>query len=94
MEESREEQDKKYAKMIAKAWSDASFKERLLADPRAVLEAEGISVPPGVDVKVLEQTDMQLFLVIPTPPLDVNIQEVDQRMATSSPSVIGCMNCH
>jgi hypothetical protein len=94
MEEEMKEQNKKYAKLIAKVWSDASFKERLLADPRAVLEAEGISVPPGVDVKVLEQTYTQLFLVIPTPPLDVNIQDIDQRMAASSPSVIGCMNCH
>ncbi len=48
----REEQGKKYAKLIAKAWSDEAFKERLLTDSRAVLEAEGISVPPGVDIKV------------------------------------------
>ena len=68
MEETREEQGKKYAKLIAKAWSDESFKERLLSDSRAVLEAEGISVPLGVDVKVLEQTDTQLFMVIPIKP--------------------------
>ena len=68
MEETREEQDKKYAKLIAKAWSDEAFKERLLTDSRAVLEAEGISVPPGVDVKVVEQTDTQFFIVIPKMP--------------------------
>jgi hypothetical protein len=45
MEETSEEQGKKYAKLIAKTWSDESFKEKLLSDPRAVLEAEGISVP-------------------------------------------------
>ena len=61
----REEQGKKYAKLIAKAWSDEAFKERLLTDSRAVLEAEGISVPPGVDIKVVEQTDTQFFMVIP-----------------------------
>lgn len=41
MEETREEQGKKYAKLIAKAWSDESFKERLLSDSRAVLEQRG-----------------------------------------------------
>ena len=68
MEESREEQGKKYAKLIAKAWSNESFKERRLTDSRTVLEAEGIRVPPGVDVKVVEQTDTQLFVVIPKIP--------------------------
>ena len=65
MEDVREEQSKKFAKLIAKAWSDEAFKERLLTDSRAVLEAEGISVPPGVDIKVVEQTDTQFFMVIP-----------------------------
>ena len=68
MEETREEQGKKYAKLIAKAWSDESFKEKLMSDSRAILEAEGISVPPGVDVKVMEQTETQLFVVIPKKP--------------------------
>jgi hypothetical protein len=39
MEEERKEQNKKMAKIIAKAWSDEAFKERLIADPRAVLTA-------------------------------------------------------
>ena len=68
MEETREEQGKKYAKLVAKAWSDEAFKERLLSDSRTVLEAEGIIVPPGVDVKVVEQTETQLFMVIPKKP--------------------------
>jgi len=79
MEETREEQGKKYAKLIAKAWSDESFKERLLSDSRAVLEAEGISVPPGVDVKVLEQTDAQFFMVIPKKPEGGRTQLLDER---------------
>jgi len=83
MEAPREELNKKYAKVIAKAWSDASFKEKLLADPRAVLEAEGISVPPGVDVKVVEQTDKQLFFVLPARPEDIGSIDVEQRLAAS-----------
>ena len=81
MEEDRVEQSKKYAKLIAKAWSDEAFKERLLTDSRAILEAEGISVPPGVDVKVVEQTDTQLFVVIPQKPLNVECAVLDERAA-------------
>jgi len=84
MEETREEQGKKYAKLVAKAWSDEAFKERLLSDSRAVLEAEGISVPPGVDVKVLEQTDTQLFVVIPKMPAGLVTGAIEERLAPSA----------
>jgi len=83
MEETREEQGKKYAKLIAKAWSDESFKEKLLSDPRAVLEAEGISVPPGVEVNVLEQTDNVGFIVIPKLPKGASPQVVEDRLAAA-----------
>ena len=65
--------------LIAKAWSDESCKERRLTDSRTVLEAEGISVPSGVDVKVVEQTDTQLFVVIPIKPLNVGCVGLDER---------------
>lgn len=72
MKEDRGEQGKKYAKLIAKAWSDESFKERLQTDSRAVLEAEGISIPQGADVKVLEQTDTQFYIIIPKLPVGMS----------------------
>ena len=84
MEETREEQGKKYAKLIAKAWSDEAFKERLLTDSRAVLEAEGIAVPPGVDVKVLEQTDTQFFMVIPKQPPDAGTVYAEERITADT----------
>ena len=86
MEETREEQGKKYAKLIAKVWSDEAFKERLLTDSRAVLEAEGISVPPGVDVKVVEQTETQLFVVIPQKPPIEQYEVTTERIA----AIVSC----
>lgn len=79
--EERNEQEKKMAKLIAKVWSDESFKDRLFADPKAVLAAEGITVPEGADVKVLEQTEKQLYLVIPRRPEAKNSEEADVRKA-------------
>jgi hypothetical protein len=96
MEEEMKEQGKKIAKLIAKAWSDESFKERLLADSRAVFEDEGIKVPQGVDIKVVEQTDTQTFFVIPKKPVDIDISEWDERNAALSyagPMLTFCLLC-
>ena len=79
MEETREEQGKKYAKLIAKVWNDESFKERLLSDSRTVLEAEGITVPPGVEVKVVEQTDSQIYMIIPIKPASAQMELIQER---------------
>ena len=81
MEEERKEQGKKMAKLIAKVWSDEAFKERLIADPKAVLAAEGISVPSGVDIKVVEQTDKQQYFVIPPRPDSISVEEAETRLA-------------
>ena len=90
MEDVREEQSKKFAKLIAKAWSDEAFKERLLTDSRAVLEAEGITVPPGVDVKVLEQTDSQIYMIIPIKPNNTNLELVSERSTAGYLTNQGC----
>lgn len=81
MEADRKEQSKRIAKLIAKVWSDEAFKESLFADPKAVLAAEGFTVPAGVDVKVLEQTAQQMYVVIPARPDDITVAELDQRLA-------------
>ncbi|MEI6159265.1 MAG: NHLP leader peptide family RiPP precursor, partial [Roseococcus sp.] len=46
-----------FAKIIAKAWRDRAFKAELIANPAAALKAEGIDVPAGMAVTVLENTD-------------------------------------
>jgi hypothetical protein len=45
-----------------------SFKAQLLADPPAALAALGITVPPGMKVKVLEDTDSLTHFVLRAPP--------------------------
>ncbi len=83
MEVDIKERNKKMAKLLAKVWSDETFKKRLLSDSRAVLEAEGISVPAGVDVKVVEQTDRQQYFVIPQRPADENMVRLEVRAAAT-----------
>src|SRR5262245_14980808 len=55
------------AKIVARAWADESFRERLKADPRgAVAEETGITVPESVQIEVLEETPDKAYLVIPS----------------------------
>jgi len=58
------------AKIIAKTWRDPAFKAELIANPGAALKAEGIDVPAGMAVTVVENTDKQFHLVLPPVPTD------------------------
>jgi Nitrile hydratase, alpha chain len=48
------EREKAWGKLVAKAWADDGFKQRLLADPAAVLREHGLVYPPGASVRVVE----------------------------------------
>jgi hypothetical protein len=64
------EHRKKMAKVVAKAWSDESFKKKLFSDPKTALGANGIAIPEGLEVKVVEQTRELVYVVIPFKPED------------------------
>src|SRR5271155_4996581 len=68
MAETKQDNAAAYGKIVAKAWRDPAFKARLLADPHAALEDAGISVPAGVTVKVVENTDTHVHFVLPPKP--------------------------
>jgi hypothetical protein len=66
------DQSKQYQQLIAKCWADDAFKQRLLADPAGTLKAEGIEVPAGVRVQVVENTPQEFTLILPTRPDDLS----------------------
>jgi hypothetical protein len=43
-------------KLLERAWTDDDFRKRFLANPAKTLQEKGISIPPEVKVKVLENT--------------------------------------
>jgi hypothetical protein len=47
-------QVKRWGQLVARAWGDDVFRGRLLAEPALVLREEGIAVPAGVAVRVVE----------------------------------------
>jgi hypothetical protein len=66
------EQRRQYQQIIAKCWADEAFKDRILADPAAMLKAEGIAIPEGVTVRAVENTEQVLTFVIPRRPVTLS----------------------
>jgi hypothetical protein len=62
------EPTKQWSQVVARAWSDDAFKQRLLADPQAVLAEAGLPVPANLQLEVHEATPTHLHLVLPPPP--------------------------
>ena len=55
------------ARVVARAWTDAAFKARLLADPRAALAEMGLNLPEETPhLAVVENTDEAHHLVVCT----------------------------
>ena len=65
---------KEWDQIVAKAWADKKFKKRLLADPAAVLKENGLAVPVGMKIIVVENTDKVTTLTLPLKPEDENLQ--------------------
>ena len=61
---------KQYGQLVARAWGDAAFKARLLAEPAAVLAERGIALPPGLEVRLHEDTPTLVHLTLPPPSED------------------------
>ncbi len=62
-----------------KAASDSEFRSKLLSDPAGTLAAEGIAVPEGMEVKVVEMEPNTLHLRVP--PAGAEISEDDLAQA-------------
>ncbi len=81
MDPKEAELQKAWGKVVARAWSDAAFKERLLRDPAEALKENGIIISADVVLKVVENSGKVQHLVLPKPPSDVvelSDEELDQ----------------
>ena len=55
--------------LIEKATNDGEFRTRLLENPRgAIEEVFGVNLPEGLSVRVHEQSDTEVHLVLPPNP--------------------------
>jgi hypothetical protein len=82
---------KKWGQIVARAWTEEGFKKRLLADPAAVLKEHGVTVPPGLQVRVMEDTDQVRHLTLPQMPVTDQLSEEDLQLAAGG-IIIGIRN--
>jgi hypothetical protein len=85
------DQHRLWAKIVAKAWADEDYKQRLLNDPAAVLKAEGVEVPKGVEFKCVEATENLAGLVLPPKPTAIGGVEEGERLAAVY--ICSCSSC-
>jgi hypothetical protein len=55
-------------RIVTKAWQDESFKKRLLAEPALLLKEHGLEIQPDKQLRLFEDTDRILHLVLPAKP--------------------------
>lgn len=80
------------SKIIAHAWKDPRFRERLLKDPKSALKELDCPVPEKLQLKVIEEQENQWLLVLPKVPVDAaNLSEIELNSAAggSSPPLVG-----
>jgi Nitrile hydratase, alpha chain len=66
------------AKLVARAWADEGFRERLKADPRAAVSEEtGITVPESITFGVREETPEKAYIVIPANRVAIADEQLD-----------------
>jgi hypothetical protein len=73
----QDEQAKAYGRIVARAWSDEAFKQRLLADPVSALRKEGIGVVDGVKLRVVENTIDVIYFVLPPKPAELTDEQLE-----------------
>jgi hypothetical protein len=49
------EQEKRWARIVARTWDDEEFRQRLLANPGAVLREVGFDLPDDVEIEVVDR---------------------------------------
>jgi hypothetical protein len=86
-----ERNERAYAKVLARYWTDEKFKQSLLANPRGVLTQAGFQLPPSANVQVAPNaTKLEISatasptLTLPLPQRPPSITDATLRELTSS----------
>jgi hypothetical protein len=53
------------SRILMKAWQDPAYKEKLFKSPKKTLMHEGMKIPPTTEITVVEDSETQLYLVLP-----------------------------
>jgi hypothetical protein len=68
----------KMGKVIARAWSDDTYRSRLVSAPHEVLAEAGIDVPAGAKIKVVQDTPESIHVVLPSKPAGMSEEKIGE----------------
>lgn len=75
-------------RLVAKIWADEDFKEAFIANPNATLEKEGVKIPEGMTVHVVDKwqpsTPSDFYFVLRDPNDQTSIKKSEARKAASA----------
>ena len=63
--------DNAWNSIVEKACGDADFKKRLLADPKTVLTEEGVAIPEGITIRVVNSDRNVARSALPSGALEI-----------------------
>lgn len=64
------------AEIIAKAWEDERFRQELLSNPKkAIAKRLGAKLTESLEVRVVQETPNNLYLVLPVKPDDTVVSK-------------------
>ncbi len=69
--------ERTWGQVVSQAWTDDSFRQRLISDPRGALEERGLTPPPGAKITVLEDTADTVHVVLPARPDALSDEDLD-----------------
>ncbi|MGA7876396.1 MAG: NHLP leader peptide family RiPP precursor [Desulfoferrobacter sp.] len=52
--------------ILIRACSDKPFREKFIKDPKEILQSASIQVPENITIRILENSDDQIYIVLPT----------------------------
>ena len=74
-------QARAYGRVIAQAWSDPAFAEKLRTNPAAALAEAGIEVPEGARVTSYFAAENEVVVLVPPKPSEELSEETLEAMA-------------
>jgi hypothetical protein len=80
-----QENQKKWSQLVKRAWVDETLKQRLLNNPTTLFQENGIEIPAGVEVRVVEDKDAITCLIQPQKPAG----DVTELTGSDLSSIIG-----